>query len=182
MGIKELCELQGEFDSLKEENEQMEDKLVTEHGLSREKVWTASATCRCFGKNAVMCCHLSGGGGWQVAHGHQQSGGAVLPRCTRTSAEHKRAVDDGHGEGTELDSCSSVALLSPWPLSKSFQEYITDQSETEKRARRLMESESAETSRAAPTDKKRERESLKKQQANPKLSSSRVTWWADAAT
>ncbi|CAG10573.1 unnamed protein product [Tetraodon nigroviridis] len=39
MGIKELSELQGEFDSLKEENEQMEDQLATEHGLSREKVW-----------------------------------------------------------------------------------------------------------------------------------------------
>lgn len=38
MGIKERSELQGELDSLKEENEQMEDKLVVEHGLSREKV------------------------------------------------------------------------------------------------------------------------------------------------
>lgn len=38
MGIKELSELQGELDSLKEENEQMEDTLVMEHGLSREKV------------------------------------------------------------------------------------------------------------------------------------------------
>lgn len=38
MGIKELSELQGELDSLKEENQQMEDKLVMEHGLSREKV------------------------------------------------------------------------------------------------------------------------------------------------
>lgn len=38
MGIKELSELQGELDSLKEENEQMEDKLVMEHSLCREKV------------------------------------------------------------------------------------------------------------------------------------------------
>ena len=38
MGIKELSELQAELDSLKEENEQMEDKLLMEHGLSREKV------------------------------------------------------------------------------------------------------------------------------------------------
>lgn len=38
MDIKELSELQGELDSLKEENEQMEEKLVMEHGLSREKV------------------------------------------------------------------------------------------------------------------------------------------------
>lgn len=38
MGIKDLSELQGELESLKEENEQMEDKLVMEHGLSREKV------------------------------------------------------------------------------------------------------------------------------------------------
>lgn len=108
MGIKELSELQGELDSLKEENEQMEDALVMEHGLSREQVCiqaslqvrTASETYRCFG-NAVPCHRLSGGGGWQVDHGHQQSCGAVLSLCTRTSAEHERAVDDGHGEGTE---------------------------------------------------------------------------------
>lgn len=48
--------------------------------------------------------HLLDRGGWQVAHGHQQSGRAVLPHCTRTSAKYDRAVDDGHGEGsvTEL--------------------------------------------------------------------------------
>lgn len=38
MGIKELSELQSELDSLKEENEQMEDKLLMQHDLSREKV------------------------------------------------------------------------------------------------------------------------------------------------
>lgn len=61
MGIKERSELQGELDSLKEENEQMEDKLVVEHGLSREKVcsrasWQVralSAAYRCVG-NAVI--------------------------------------------------------------------------------------------------------------------------------
>lgn len=126
------------------------------------QVRTASAIYRCCG-NAVVCRHLSGGGGWQVAHGHQQSCGAVLRGRTRTTAEHDRAVDDGHGEGT-VRFMLLGGPLSPWPLSKSFQEYITDKSETEKRARRLMESEPAETGRAAPTDKKRERESFKKQQ------------------
>lgn len=38
MGIKELSELQSELDSLKEENKQMEDKLLMQHGLSRDKV------------------------------------------------------------------------------------------------------------------------------------------------
>lgn len=38
MGIKELSELQGELDSLKEENKQIEDKLLMQHGLSRDKV------------------------------------------------------------------------------------------------------------------------------------------------
>lgn len=38
MGIKELSELQSELDSLKEQNKQMEDKLLMQHGLSRDKV------------------------------------------------------------------------------------------------------------------------------------------------
>lgn len=38
MGIKELSELQSELDSLKEENKQMENKLLTQHCLSRDKV------------------------------------------------------------------------------------------------------------------------------------------------
>lgn len=38
MGIKEVSELQSELDSLKEENKQMEDTLLVQHGLSRDKV------------------------------------------------------------------------------------------------------------------------------------------------
>lgn len=38
MGIKELSQLQSELDTLKEENKQMEDKLLIQHGLSRDKV------------------------------------------------------------------------------------------------------------------------------------------------
>lgn len=62
MGIKELSELQGEFDSLKEENEQMEDQLATEHGLSREKVWQQVSLGRDRRGDLPVfwnCCHAS---------------------------------------------------------------------------------------------------------------------------
>lgn len=127
MGIKELSELQGELDSLKEENEQMEDKLLMEHGLSREKVCHYKSEpplgCwrGCLG-NPVVCHHLLGGGGRQVAHGHQQSSGAVLPRCAWASAKPDLAVHDGHGEGSVTLSLTlfSISLsLSPSALTSA---------------------------------------------------------------
>lgn len=39
MANKELSELQGELESLKDRNKQTEVLLLMEHGQSREKVW-----------------------------------------------------------------------------------------------------------------------------------------------
>ncbi|XP_056914144.1 coiled-coil domain-containing protein 42 homolog [Takifugu flavidus] len=111
MGIKELSELQSELDSLKEENKQMEDKLLMQHGLSRDKVEEVGRLLMGINNLAEQC--------YLTAHGPLQN----------------------------------MTVLSMMDMVK---EYVTDKSETEKRARRLMELESAETSRTAPTEKKRE--------------------------
>ncbi|TNM95448.1 hypothetical protein fugu_016531 [Takifugu bimaculatus] len=113
MGIKELSELQSELDSLKEENKQMEDKLLMQHGLSRDKVEEVGRLLMGINNLAEQC--------YLTAHGPLQN----------------------------------MTVLSMMDMVK---EYVTDKSETEKRARRLMELESAETSRTAPTEKKRELE------------------------
>ncbi|XP_042356492.1 coiled-coil domain-containing protein 42 homolog [Plectropomus leopardus] len=115
MDNKELSELQGELETLKEKNKQAEVNLLMEQGLSREKVEEVGSLLMAI-HNLAEQCYLS-----------------------------------AYGPLENMDVLTKMDMV---------KEYILDKADTERRARRLMDSGSAMTSRTALTDK-RERGSMK---------------------
>ncbi|XP_028251649.1 uncharacterized protein CCDC197 [Parambassis ranga] len=112
---KELSELQGELETLKEKNKQAEGDLMMEQGLSRKKMEEAGRVFVAINNLAEQC--------YLPAYG-------------------------------PLENMSVLMMMD------MVKEFILDRADTERRARKLIESGSAVTSTTAVTDK-RERTSMK---------------------